>query len=93
MVGRIDVAILNAGGSKPHFLGTADASAEELLGNMARNYGSLVNNLRPLIGHMRDRRGTIAYTSSPTGFWGMPKSGGLQRSQGGRSHAARHRAD
>lgn len=75
-VGRIDVAILNAGGSKPHVLGTADASAEELLGNMARNYGSLVNYLCPLIDHMRDRGGTIAYTSSPAGFFGLPKSGG-----------------
>ena len=75
-VGRIDVAILNAGGSKPHVMGTPDASAEELLGNMARNYGSLVNYLCPLIDHMRGHDSTIAYTSSPAGFFGLPKSGG-----------------
>lgn len=75
-VGRIDIAVLNAGGSHPHVLGTPGVDAAAILDNMAKNYGSMVNYLCPLIDHMRTTGGTIAYTSSPAGMFGLPKSGG-----------------
>jgi NAD(P)-dependent dehydrogenase (short-subunit alcohol dehydrogenase family) len=73
--GRIDVAILNAGGGKAVVMGSAAATPEVVLATMARNYDTLVNFLCPVIAHMRDRGGTIAYTGSPAGAFGLPKSG------------------
>jgi NADP-dependent 3-hydroxy acid dehydrogenase YdfG len=35
---------------------------------------TVVNFLCPLISHVRDVGGTIATTSSPAGFFGLPKS-------------------
>ena len=61
--GTLDVAIINAGGSSAQRMGTI--SAEEVLATMRTNFDTLVNFLCPLIDHMRERGGTIAYTGSP----------------------------
>ena len=71
--GTLDVAIINAGGSSAQRMGTI--SAEEVLATMRTNFDTLVNFLCPLIDHMRERGGTIAYTGSPAGTFGLPKSG------------------
>jgi NAD(P)-dependent dehydrogenase (short-subunit alcohol dehydrogenase family) len=73
--GGIDMALLNVGGAAPQTMGTASASADAVLATMRKNYDSLVNYLCPLIEHMRVRGGTIAYTCSPAGAFGLPKSG------------------
>lgn len=73
--GRIDVAVLNAGGGAAMVMGAPDTDAGAVLGIMSKNYATLVNYLCPLIEHMRERGGTIAYTSSPAGMFGLPKSG------------------
>lgn len=71
--GSLDVAIINAGGSPAQRMGTI--GADEVLSTMRANYDTLVNFLCPLIDHMRARGGTIAYTGSPAGTFGLPKSG------------------
>ena len=71
--GRIDIAILNAGGATPRNM--TDATSEQVLRAMRVNYDTLVNFLCPMIAHMRDVGGTIGWTGSPAGFFGLPKSG------------------
>lgn len=71
--GPIDMAILNAGGANEMNMGTA--SIEDVLGLMRLNYDGLVHFLVPMIAHMKGRRGLIAHTGSPAGFFGLPKSG------------------
>jgi len=70
---KIDVAILNAGGGRG--VSMAKTSSADVLKQMKKNYDSLVNFLCPLIDHMKENGGTIAYTSSPAGYFGLPKSG------------------
>lgn len=71
--GPIDVAILNAGGGKATSL--VEAEAGDVLGAMRTNYDTLVNYLLPLVRDMRTRGGTVAYTGSPAGYMGLPRSG------------------
>lgn len=71
--GRIDIAVLNAGGGVATRMGETDAP--HVLRVMRTNYDTLVHFLCPLIEHMRGTGGTIAYTGSPAGFFGLPKSG------------------
>ena len=72
--GGIDIAILNAGGGTTYDMGSA--TAEQVLGTMRTNYDTFVNFLCPVIAHMKPRgAGTIAYTGSPAGYFGLPKSG------------------
>ena len=71
--GRIDIAILNAGGGPA--MNMAEAPAGDVLRVMRINYDTLVNFLCPMIEHMRDVGGTIAWTGSPAGYFGLPKSG------------------
>jgi len=71
--GGIDVAILNAGGATP--MNMADASASDVLHIMKTNYDTLVNFLCLMIAQMKESGGVIAYTSSPAGYFGLPKSG------------------
>lgn len=71
--GRIDVAVLNAGGGRA--MSMATASAAEVLSIMRLNYDTAVHFLCPLIAHMRPVGGLIAVTGSPAGFFGLPKSG------------------
>ena len=75
-VGRIDIAVLNAGGGAAHSLSDPTTDAAFVLGMMQKNYATLVNYLCPLIDHMREHGGTIAWTGSPAGMFGLPKSGG-----------------
>lgn len=72
--GRIDVAILNAGGGTALQLGSERASVAAVKETMTRNYDTLVNYLIPLLDHMREAGGTIAYTCSPAGTFGLPNS-------------------
>lgn len=71
--GAVDTAVLNAGGGDASVMGEVDAA--QVTWEMRKNYDTMVNYLCPLIDHMRERGGTIAYTSSPAGFLGLPKSG------------------
>lgn len=71
--GPIDVAILNAGGGRPLEMNTA--SVDDVLGLMRLNYDGLVHCLVPMMAHMRERGGAIAYTGSPAGFFGLPNAG------------------
>ncbi|MFN7950717.1 MAG: SDR family NAD(P)-dependent oxidoreductase [bacterium] len=71
--GSIDVAVLNAGGTAAQHM-TA-ITAAEVLRTMRTNYDTLVSFLCPLVDHLRERGGVIAYTGSPAGSFGLPKSG------------------
>ena len=71
--GHIDLAILNAGGGVA--MSMAEATSVDVLGLMRTNYDTLVNYLCPMIEHMKSRGGVIAYTGSPVGYFGLPKSG------------------
>lgn len=71
--GAIDVALLNAGGGDA--VSMADTKASDALWMMRTNYDTLVNFLCPLIQLMKEQGGTIAYTGSPAGYFGLPKSG------------------
>ncbi len=72
--GPLDLAILNAGGGVATSM--ADTTAEDVRWLMRTNYDTFVNFLVPAIDRMKARgAGTIAYTGSPAGFLGLPKSG------------------
>jgi NADP-dependent 3-hydroxy acid dehydrogenase YdfG len=71
--GQIDVAILNAGGASAKSM--AEAGVDHVLWIMRLNYDTLVNFLCPLIAHMKPHGGVIAYTGSPAGSFGLPRSG------------------
>lgn len=71
--GRIDVALLNAGGGTAIYV--AASTPADVLRQMRMNYDTLVNFLVPLTAHMKTTGGTIAYTCSPAGYFGLPKSG------------------
>ena len=73
--GAIDVAVLNAGGGTPTVMGSPEATASVVLDIMAKNFDTFVNFLCPVIALMKERGGTIAYTGSPAGTFGLPKSG------------------
>lgn len=73
--GAIDVAVLNAGGGAATVMGSPAATASVVLDTMAKNYATFVNFLCPVIELMKERGGTIAYTGSPAGTFGLPKSG------------------
>ena len=74
-LGHLDVAILNAGGGNARSM--AEMSASEVKHMMRTNYDTFVNFLCPMIAHMKapGRGGVIAYTGSPAGSFGLPKSG------------------
>ena len=73
--GHLDLAILNAGGGTAGSM--AEFSAAEVKRIMRTNYDTMVNFLCPMIQHMKapGRGGVIAYTGSPAGTFGLPKSG------------------
>lgn len=73
--GGIDIAVLNAGGGSATVMGSPAATAASVLDTMAKNYATFVNFLCPVIDLMKERGGTIAYTGSPAGTFGLPKSG------------------
>jgi NAD(P)-dependent dehydrogenase (short-subunit alcohol dehydrogenase family) len=69
----VDIAIINAGGANPVTMG--DAALDDVTWPMRVNYDTLVHTLVPAINHMKGRAGTIAWTGSPAGFFGLPRSG------------------
>ena len=71
--GPIDVALLNAGGGQAAPMGST--SCDDVTWMMRVNYDTLANFLMPLIIHMKGRPTTIAHTSSPAGYFGLPKAG------------------
>lgn len=71
--GQVDVALLNAGGGAAQVMG--ETTSEAVIWEMRVNFDTVVNFLCPLIAHMKVVGGTIATTSSPAGFFGLPKSG------------------
>ena len=71
--GSIDVAILNAGGGVPLTMDVAEL--DSVLQVMRANFDTFANFLVPMIAHMKGAGGTIAYTGSPAGYFGLPKSG------------------
>lgn len=81
--GPIDVAVLNAGGGRA--LSMADATVEQVVHMHRVNYLTLVHFLFPLIEAMkarpRDHARTIAFTGSPAGYFGLPKSGAYSASK------------
>ena len=55
----------------------ADTTPEEILRQMRTNYETLgKSSWSRSSGRMRSAGGTIAYTGSPAGYFGLPKSGG-----------------
>lgn len=78
--GRVDVAVLNAGGGDASVMGEVDAA--QVVWEMRKNYDTVVNFLCPLIDRMRDAGGILATTSSPAGFLGLPKSGPYSAAKG-----------
>lgn len=78
---KIDIALLNAGGGTANSM--AEMDTQTLKGIIARNLDTITNYLSPLIAHMRKTdSGTIAYTSSPAGFYGLPLSAPYSASKG-----------
>ena len=77
--GGLDVALLNAGGGTARSM--TEHNAESVAWEMRKNYDTFVNFLMPSIAVMRERGGTIAYTGSPAGYFGLPKSGAYSASK------------
>lgn len=71
---QLDIALLNAGGGKANSMAEIDTLTLKSIISM--NLDTVTNYLIPLIQHMKENNsGTIAYTSSPAGFYGLPLSG------------------
>ena len=69
--GRIDIALLNAGGAPAIDMRTMDASSVNHY--MRTNYDVIVNYLFPVLEQMKiQRSGQIAHTNSLAGFIGVP---------------------
>lgn len=73
--GPIDTAFLNAGGGTGIAMGSDAMTTDAVLAELRRNVDTLVVFLVPLIRHLRVRGGTIAWTGSPAGSFGLPRSG------------------
>jgi len=72
--GRIDVALLNAGGAPAIDMRTM--SAAEVKSYMRSNYDVTVNYLFPVLEQMKKQRGgVVAHTNSLAGFIGVPLQG------------------
>lgn len=70
-LGKIDLAILNAGIWQPMMASTFDT--EKAWTSMAVNYGGVINALEPVMrSMMRRRSGHIALTASVAGYRGLP---------------------
>lgn len=79
--GRIDLALLNAGGAPA--LDMRIMGAAEVKAYMRSNYDVLVNYLFPVLQQMmRQRDGTIAHTNSLAGFLGVPLQGPYSAAKG-----------
>ncbi|MGC6514049.1 MAG: SDR family NAD(P)-dependent oxidoreductase [Myxococcota bacterium] len=72
-LGGLDLVWLNAGGGVAHTLQTT--TADTLTWLMRTNYDTMVNVLVPSLPHLQRSKGVLAYTGSPAGYLGLPKSG------------------
>ena len=79
--GRIDLALLNAGGAPA--LDLRRMSAHDVNGYMRSNYDVVVNYLFPVLHQMmRQGGGVIAHTNSMAGFLGVPLQGPYSAAKG-----------
>jgi len=79
--GRIDVALLNAGGAPAIDMRTMNAA--EVTSYMRSNYDVTVNCLFPVLEQMKaQRNGFVAHTNSLAGFLGVPLQGPYSAAKG-----------
>ena len=79
--GRIDLALLNAGGAPAIDMRTM--SAAEVKSYMRTNYDVTVNYLFPVLEQMKGQRsGFVAHTNSLAGFLGVPLQGPYSAAKG-----------
>jgi NADP-dependent 3-hydroxy acid dehydrogenase YdfG len=79
--GRIDLALLNAGGAPALDMRKMDASG--VTAYMRSNYDTVVNYLFPVMNQMvKQRGGVIAHTNSLAGFLGVPLQGPYSAAKG-----------
>lgn len=79
--GRIDIALLNAGGAPAIDMRTMDAAG--VTQYMRTNYDVIVNYLFPVLEQMKlQRGGLIAHTNSLAGFIGVPLQGPYSAAKG-----------
>lgn len=79
--GRIDIALLNAGGAPAIDMRTMTAA--EVKYYMQTNYDVMVNYLLPVLEQMKTQRsGLVAHTNSLAGFIGIPLQGPYSAAKG-----------
>ena len=79
--GRIDIALLNAGGAPAIDMRTMDAAGVKHY--MRSNYDVIVNYLFPVLEQMKiQRSGLVAHTNSLAGFIGVPLQGPYSAAKG-----------
>ncbi|KWA74749.1 short-chain dehydrogenase [Burkholderia ubonensis] len=79
--GRIDIAVLNAGGAPAIDMRTMKAN--QVTAYMRSNYDVAVNYLFPVLHHMRRQgSGLVAQTNSLAGFMGVPLQGPYSAAKG-----------
>jgi len=80
--GRIDIALLNAGGGV--VCNTLTATREKILGCMRANYDTMVNFFVPVLAQMRRQDGPclIAHVNSLAGYFGIPMQADYNAAKG-----------
>jgi NAD(P)-dependent dehydrogenase (short-subunit alcohol dehydrogenase family) len=79
--GRIDLAVLNAGGAPA--LDMRLMSARDVTATMRSNYDTVVNYLFPILAQMAQQKGgVVAHTNSLAGFLGVPLQGPYSAAKG-----------
>lgn len=79
--GRIDIALLNAGGAPAIDMRTMDAAGVKQY--MRSNYDVIVNYLFPVLEHMKKQcGGLVVHTNSLAGFIGVPLQGPYSAAKG-----------
>jgi len=80
--GRVDIALLNAGGGV--VCNTLTATREKLLGCMRSNYDTMITFFVPLLAQMRrqDRRCLLAHVNSLAGYFGIPMQADYNAAKG-----------
>ncbi len=73
--GRIDIALLNAGGGRPS--NTVTATRDEILSCMRTNYDTLIDFWVPVVAQMRRQSGPclVAHVNSLASWFGIPMQG------------------
>jgi NADP-dependent 3-hydroxy acid dehydrogenase YdfG len=79
--GRIDLAVLNAGGAPA--LDMRQMTASDVTAYMRSNYDTVVNYLFPILAQMvKQQGGVLAHTNSLAGFLGVPLQGPYSAAKG-----------